>query len=94
LFLGWNFGRNIPLSKRWDLTIDLGYQHIMPKKSNNPDENDRLHFSLQARALGEFHLNDSLGIVGSVGSSTVFDEYTSGAENQTDLLFSAGIVLY
>ncbi len=94
LFLGWNFGRNIPLSKRWDLTIDLGYQHIMPKVSNNPAENDRLHYSLQARALGEFHLNDSLGIVGSVGSSTVFSDYTSGAENETDLLFSAGIVLY
>jgi len=94
LFLGWNFGRNIPLSKRWDLTIDLGYQHIMPKVSNNPDENDRLHFSLQARALGEFHLNDSLGIVGSVGSSTVYSEYKSGAANETALLFSAGIVLY
>jgi len=94
LFLGWNFGRVIPLTERWDLTIDLGYQHIMPKKSNNPEENDRLHFSLQARALGEFHLNDSLGIVGAVGSSTVFDEYTSDADNKTDLLFSAGIVLY
>jgi len=94
LFLGWNFGRNISLTERWDLTIDLGYQHIMPKVSNNPDENDRLHYSLQARALGEFHLNDSLGIVGAVGSSTVFSEYTSGAENETDLLFSAGIVLY
>ena len=94
LFLGWNFGRVIPLTKRWDLTIDLGYQHIMPKVSNNPDENDRLHYSLQARALGDFHLNDSLGFVGSVGSSTVFSEYKSGADNETDLLFSAGIVLY
>ncbi len=94
LFLGWNFGRVIPLTKRWDLTIDLGYQHIIPQPSNNPAENDRLHYSLQARALGEFHLNDSLGIVGAVGSSTVFSDYSSGAENETDLLFSAGIVLY
>jgi len=94
LFLGWNFGRNIPSNERWDLTIDLGYQHIMPKASNNPGENDRLHYSLQARALGEFHLNDGLGLVGSVGSSTVFDEYKSGAGSKTDLLFSAGIVLY
>ncbi len=94
LFLGWNFGRNFPLSERWDLTIDLGYQHIMPKKSNNPAENDRLHYSLQARALGEYHLSDGLGLVGSVGSSTVFDSYKSGAGSKTDLLFSAGIVLY
>ena len=94
LFLGWNFGRNFPLSERWDLTIDLGYQHIMPKVSNNPDENDRLHYSLQGRALGEYHFNDRLGIVGSVGLGTVFSDYKSGAENETDLLFSAGIVLY
>ena len=94
LFLGWNFGRNIPLNERWDLTIDLGYQHIMPTKSNNPAENDRLHYSLQARALGEYHLNDSLGIVGAVGLSTVYSDYSSSAEKETDLLFSAGIVLY
>jgi hypothetical protein len=94
LFLGWNFGRNIPVNERWDLTIDLGYQHIMPKNSNNPAENDRLHYSLQARALGEFHLNDSLGLVGSLGSSTVFSQYTSNADSKTDFHFSAGIVLY
>ena len=94
LFLGWNFGRNFPLSERWDLTIDLGYQHIMPTKSDNPAENDRLHYSLQARALGEYHLNDSLGLVGSLGSSTVFDGYKPGADSKTDLHFTAGIVLY
>jgi hypothetical protein len=94
LFLGWNFGRNFPLSKRWDLTIDLGYQHIMPRKSDIPDENDHLHYSLQARALGTYHLNDSLGLIGSVGSSTVYSGYVSGADSETDFHFSAGIVLY
>jgi hypothetical protein len=94
LFFGWNFGRNIPLTDRWDLTIDLGYQHIIPKTSNNPAENDRLHYSLQARAVGEFHLKENLGLVGSVGSSSVFSEYSSDAESETDVHFIAGIVLY
>jgi hypothetical protein len=94
LFFGWNFGRNIPVNASWDLTFDLGYQHIIPKTSNNPAENDRLHYSLQARALAEYHLNDSLGLVGSLGTSTVFSEYRSDADSKTDLLFSAGIVLY
>ena len=94
LFLGWNFGRNIPLNKRWDLTIDLGYQHIIPKNSNNSAENDKLHYSLQARALGEYHLNHGLGLVGSLGSSTVFSSYLAKADSKTDLHFTAGIVLY
>lgn len=93
-FLGWNFGRNFQLAKKWDLTLDLGYQHIMPQKSDNPDENDRLHYSLQARALVDWHIKDNLGIVGSVGSSTVFDEYKSGADSETDLHYTVGIVLY
>ena len=94
LFLGWNFGRNIPLSRRWDLTIDLGFQHIIPRKSDSKADNDRLHYSLQARALAEYHLNDHLGLVGSVGSRTVYSSYTSGATNETDVHFTAGIVLY
>ena len=94
LFFGWNFGRNFPLSQRWDLTLDLGYQHIIPQASDNPDDNDRLHYSLQARALADYRLNDKLGLVGSVGSSTVYSEYSSEATSQTDFLFTAGIVLY
>ena len=94
LFFGWNFGRNIPLNRKWDLTIDVGYQHIIPQASNNRAENDRLHYSLQARALVDYHLKDNLGLVGSVGSSTVFSEYSSDATNETDFHFTAGIVLY
>lgn len=94
LFLGWNFGRNIPLGEKLDLTIDLGFQHVIPQKSSDPVKNDRLHYSLQARAIGEYHLNENLGLVGSLGSSTVFDEYSSNADSETDLHFIAGIVLY
>jgi hypothetical protein len=94
LFFGWNFGRNIPLNDQWDVTIDLGYQHIIPRTSSDPLDNDRLHYSLQARVLGDYHLNDNLGLVGSVGSSTVFSEYASDAGSKTDFHFTAGIVLY
>jgi hypothetical protein len=94
LFFGWNFGRNIPLAERWDLTIDLGFQHVIPKVSNNPEENDRLHFALQARALGEYHLNASLGLVGSLGASNIYSDYASGATSETEFVFTAGIVLY
>lgn len=94
LFFGWNFGRNIPLNDQWDLTVDLGFQHIIPKAVNNPLENDRLHYALQARLLGDYRLTDHLGLVGSVGASSVFSEYTSDASSETDFHFTAGIVLY
>jgi len=94
LFLGWNFGRNFALSKAWDLTVDLGYQHIMPKASNNPAENDRLHYSLQARALVDYRLKEHLGLVGSVGVNNVYSEYDSGADSESHFHFTAGIVLY
>lgn len=94
LFFAWNFGRNIPLNDKWEMTLDLGFQHIIPKKSNEPDENDRLQYALQARALGEYRLNDGLGLFGAVGSSTRYAEYASDAPSETDFHFSAGVVLY
>jgi hypothetical protein len=92
--LAWNFGRNFPLNEKWDLTLDLGYMHIIPNKTDNPAENDRLQYALQVRALGEYRLNDDLGLFGAVGSSTRYAEYTSGAPSETDFHFSAGVVLY
>ena len=57
------------------------------------DENPRLQYALQARALGEHRLNDGLGLFGAVGSSTRFAEYASDAPSETDFHFSAGVVL-
>jgi len=94
LFLAWNFGRNFPLAPRWDLTVDVGFQHVIPQKSDDPGENDRLQYALQARALGEYRLNDGLGLFGAVGSSTRYAAYDSGAPHETDFHFGAGVVLY
>jgi hypothetical protein len=93
-FLAWNFGRNIPLNDRWDLTLDLGFQHIIPQKSDEPGANDRLQYALQARALAERRLNDRLGLFGAAGSSTRYAAYSSDASSETDFHFSAGVVLY
>lgn len=94
LLMGWNFGRNIPLDEKWDLTFDFGFQHVIPKKSENPTENDRLQYSLQLRVMGEYRLKESLGLFGSVGSSTRYAEYAADAPSETDFHFSAGVALY
>ncbi|MDX2472740.1 MAG: hypothetical protein QNL91_03455 [Candidatus Krumholzibacteria bacterium] len=93
-FLGWHYGHLLLTRPNWELTFDLGYEHIIPTKSDNPDENDNLHFALQARLMGDWRVKDHLGIIGAVGTSTVFDEYTTHATSKTDALITGGIVLY
>lgn len=93
-FLGWHYGHLLLTRPGWELTFDVGYQHIIPTKSDTPSENDRLHYALQARLLGDWKVKDHLGIIGSVGLSTVFDEYATDANSKTDALFTGGIVLY
>lgn len=93
-FLGWHYGHLLLSRPGRELTLDAGFMHIMPTKSGNPTDNDRLHYALQARLLGDWKLNDNLGIIGAVGLSTVFDEYATDAASQTDALISGGIVLY
>lgn len=93
-FLGWHYGHLLLTRPSWELTLDVGYQHIIPEKSDNPLENDRLHYALQARLLGDWKIKDHLGIIGSVGLSTVYDEYSTDAASQTDALITGGIVLY
>jgi len=93
-FVGWHYGHLLLTRPSWELTLDVGYEHIIPEKSDNPDDNDRLHYALQARLLGDWKIKDHLGIIGAVGLSTVFDEYSTNAASKTDALITGGIVLY
>ncbi len=93
-FVGWHYGHLLLTRPSWELTFDVGYQHIIPEKSDDPNDNDRLHYALQARLLGDWKVADHLGILGAVGVSTVFDEYYLRADSKTDALFTGGIVLY
>jgi hypothetical protein len=45
-FLSSHVGREIPISPRWDLDLDGGFVHVIPQPSDDPAENDRLHFAL------------------------------------------------
>ena len=93
-FVGWHYGHLLLTRPNWELTFDVGFEHIIPTKSDNPDENDSLHYALQARLMGDWRMNENLGIIGAVGTSTIFDEYSTHATSKTDALFTGGIVLY
>ena len=93
-FLGWHFGRQFPLNQDFDLTLDAGYQHIIPKDYDDPSINDDQHFALQMRLFANYHLGDSVALIGGGGFSTIFSEYSTHARSETEAHVFGGISLF
>ena len=94
LILTWNYGYAIPAGRRTSVGIDLGYAHYIPEKTDDPNENDRLHFSLQARAMVERTLSrKAKGFVGG-GVARIWDEYRIDAPFEAEPLVFGGVALY
>jgi hypothetical protein len=94
LILTWNYGHEFGISERNAIGVDLGYAHYMPKVSDDPTDNDRLHWGLQARALLRHNTKGSFGWFVGGGVSRIFDEYSSDAGGETKPMFLAGIHLW
>ena len=94
LILTWNYGYAIPAGRATSIGVDLGYGHYIPAKEDDPEESDRLHFSLQARAMVERTFSRKMkGFVGS-GVARIWDEYRLDAPFETEPLFFAGLALF
>lgn len=92
-FLSWSYGYRFGLGGRWELGADLGFTHIMPEKSDDPADNDRLHFALLARVLPELRVSPRVGLFAGPGVTTIFNQYSSHARSETKLLVTAGLAL-
>ena len=93
-FLGWNYGYAFGLTPRWNLDTDLGFVHVMPQPSDDPAENDRLHFGLQARAMAELAVGKTTRVFGGAGLNTMFSEYSTTATTEIEPLVVLGVSLY
>jgi hypothetical protein len=94
LILTWNYGYAIPAGRKTSVGLDLGFAHYMPEKVDDPNENDRLHFSLQARAMVERTFSPKAkGFIGG-GVARISDEYRMDAPFETEPLVFGGIALY
>ena len=94
LILTWNYGYAIPVNQRTSVGIDAGFAHYIPEKLDDPNENDRLHFALQGRALVERTLGPKWrGFVGA-GIAQIYSEYGSDATSETEPLFFGGVAIH
>lgn len=92
-FVTWNYGYRFPLADRFELGADVGFTHVIPEKSDDPADRDRLHYALLARALPEYRVSPRMSVFAGVGMATIFDEYSSHAASETVALFTAGLAV-
>jgi len=94
MILTWNYGYAIPAGRKTSVGLDLGFAHYIPEKVDDPNENDRLHFSLQARAMVERTFSPKAkGFIGG-GVARISDEYRMDAPFETEPLVFGGVALY
>jgi hypothetical protein len=94
LILTWNYGYAIPAGRKTSVGLDLGFAHYIPEKVDDPNENDRLHFSLQARAMVERTFSrKAKGFIGG-GVARISEEYRMDAPFETEPLVFGGVALY
>ncbi|HKO22511.1 MAG TPA: hypothetical protein VJX91_07635 [Candidatus Eisenbacteria bacterium] len=94
LILTWNYGYAIPAGRGTSIGIDLGYAHYIPEKTDDPNENDRLHFALQARAMVERTFSRKAKGFAGGGVARIWDEYRLDAPFETEPLVFAGLGLF
>jgi hypothetical protein len=93
-FLSWHYGYAMPIASRFKMGVDLGYVHIMPASSSDPDVDTRNQFAIQLRAIGEVKVIGKTKIFGGAGASARFSAYSMENTATTDPLFVLGISLY
>lgn len=94
LILTWNYGYALPQGKKTSIGLDLGFAHYIPEKVDNPSQNDRLHFALQARVVAESTLSRKIkGFMGA-GVARIYSEYRLDADKDTEPLVLFGLALY
>ena len=92
-FFGWHFGRRLLDHRGWRLTADVGFTHITPEVSDDPDQRDRNHAAGQLRLHGERRLGRQTALFAGVGASSVSESYDDGAASSDEFLVFGGIVL-
>ena len=87
------YGYRFPAGQRFEIGTDVGVSHIIPEKSDDPADRDRLHFALLGRVLPEYRVSPQIALFAGAGLATVFDEYSAHTGSETVALFTAGLAV-
>ena len=93
-FIGWHYGRRLRLPRGWSIGADLGYLHIIPPKSDDPNVNDEEHPAVQGRFLAEWRYGKRFSVFAGGGASAVWDAYDNDAGVRGEPLFFGGVSLF
>jgi len=90
-FLTWTYGYRFPLGGRLGLITDAGMTHVMPQKSDDPAENDQLHYGLMARALVELRPSQHVAVFGGPGVTQIYENYGDHPAHESKMLWTLGL---
>jgi len=94
VFLSWHYGYAWEIGEHWRIGPDAGFVHVVPTTTDDITINDEPHYAIQFRALVEFRNREKFSVFAGAGSNTVFDQYSSSANSETDPLFFLGVSLH
>lgn len=78
-FFSWHLGREFPVTRTLDIGTDAGFVHVVPQPSDDPADNDRLHFAVQVRGSVAVHLGRRSVVYLGGGWNGIYSEYSSRA---------------
>ncbi len=92
-FLSLSLGRRFPLSSWLYLGADLGYRHVIPDGSENPDIDTSKFFTLDARIKLEAVYNRHLSAFVGIGANQTYQGYSLGSDTISDTVIFWGVGL-
>lgn len=92
-FLSWFYGYRFPLGDKAGLAVDAGFTHVMPQVSDDPTENDRLHYAISFRALPEVRLSDAVSLFGGPGVTRIYNAYAGNSGHSDEFLGTLGLAV-
>jgi|GEM_PF-3525568 len=79
-FLSLNLGRRFSLIPRLYLGVDLGYRHVIPDGSDNPDIDTSKYFTLEGRIKLELVLGRHMSVFLGGATTNIYQGYSLGSD--------------
>ena len=79
-FVELNLGHRFPLLSWLRLGVDVGYRHVMPDGSDNPDIDTDKFFTLEGRLMLEAVLGRKMSLFVGGGSTNIYQGYSLGSD--------------